>query len=235
MTGQNLKWFSERARNIIDAAEEVAHHWGYDQVDSEHLLFALSRSPEFYPMLYERIGLNASILHKRIIGNRHFDAVTSVSVIPLSDDFKKIIKTAIDEMRKHMHSFVHPEHILLAMTHLPYCNAVRFIDEQYVGLSELRRQATRLFDEREALFDDDVLIEAPTKMGDNYYDGQPIRILIQNSSTFTPIADFTMTASVFREMASQTRLRLQAGHYGETFKNAFGDYLLTISLEEYQS
>jgi hypothetical protein len=43
-----------------------------------------------------------------------------------------------------------------------------------------------------------------------------------------------MTASVFREMASQTRLRLQAGHYGEVFKNVYGDYRITISIQKAQ-
>jgi ATP-dependent Clp protease ATP-binding subunit ClpC len=187
VTGNKLQWFSQRSRMIIDAAEEVAHHWHYDQVDSEHLLFALSRSPEFYPMFYERIGLNTSILHKRIIGDRHFDAVTPVSSISLSNDFKQIIRLAIDEMRKHTHSFVHPEHILMAMSRLPKCNAVRIINEQNVGLSELQHQAARLFDERETFFDGDVLTETPIKMGDKYYDGQPIHILIQNSVTLVPV------------------------------------------------
>jgi ATP-dependent Clp protease ATP-binding subunit ClpA len=232
MAGHNLQWFSERARSIIEAAEEAANYWRYEEISSEHLLLALMRSSEFSSILYTRIGLNRTIAMKRIIGDHQHDVTTPTNTLPLSDDFKQIIKAAIDDMRKSMHSFVHPEHILMGMTRFPKCAAIRIINEQNVGLSELQRQVARLIDERETFFDYDILPRTTTKVGNAYYDGQPIRILILNSVTSAPIADLIMTASEFREMASQTRLRLQAGHYGDVFTNVFGDYQITISIQK---
>ena len=106
------------------------------------------------------------------------------------------------------------------------------INEQNVGLSELQRQVERLIDERETFFDFETLPKTLTKVDDKYYDGQPIQFLIEDSATFDKIADFTMTASMFREMSTQTRLRLQAGHHGEVFKNVFGDYQITILIQK---
>ena len=232
MATNNMQWFSERARSLIETAEEAAHYWCYEQVSSEHLLLALMRSSEFSDIFHHRIGLNRTIMMKRIIGDHQHDGTIPTCTLPLSDDFKQIIKAAIYEMRKHMHSFVHPEHILMALTQFPKCNAIRIITEQGVGLNELQRQAARLFDEREVFFDYETLPNKLLKLGNEIYDGQPIRILIQNSVTSAPVADLTMNARMFRAMTSQTRLWIQSGHDGEVYTNVFGDYQITISIQK---
>lgn len=235
MKSDKMKWFSERALDYIRAAEESAQTWGHNEVGTEHLLSAFLRSPEFYPMFVERIGLNRRILMRQISGDNRPRFTAPEAPIPLSDNFKQTIAVAIKEMRKRIHSFVHPEHILMALTYFPTCIAMRLIESQRVTVSELQRQTERLFEENANIFDYQSLPKVGIQIGKSFYDGQPIRLLIQDSTTGTSLVDFTMTTQSFRDMTTRSRLGVWWGTSGEVYKNNFGDYHLTISIEESQS
>ncbi|MEZ4669376.1 MAG: Clp protease N-terminal domain-containing protein [Anaerolineae bacterium] len=183
-------------------------------------------------MFVDHIGLNSQTLIQQIIGDNKSRFTRSETPLPYSDDFKQAISGAIKEMRKRTHSFVHSEHILMAITRLPTSKAIRIIEDQNVTVGELRRQTERLFAENPDIFDFDEIPKFPAQMGKSFYDGQPIRFQIQDLVTGNSLVDLTMPVQSFRDMTSNSRLKLWWGVSGEVFKNSFGDYQLTIAVED---
>ena len=111
--------FTDRARKVMQLANQEAQHWGHDYVAPEHLLLGL---------LKEGSGIASNVLKILSIdtakirdmvessaGKPQPSANCRVGRLPLTPRAKSVVEFAVDEASKLQHSYVGTEHVLLGL------------------------------------------------------------------------------------------------------------------------
>ena len=116
----NADKYTTKVREAIEAAQNVARHHGQQQIDVEHLLFALVKDSQgLVPNLFAKMGagtgpltarLEQAINDKpRITGNVEMDKVY------ISNDLANVLMHAEDAARTMKDEYVSVEHLVLGM------------------------------------------------------------------------------------------------------------------------
>ena len=105
--------FTDKARQIILKAKDIASEYGHNYLGSEHLLLALLEHDEITPLVLSKFGLSADKVKKSILSQMNKGMFKGE--ILFSPDAKRIIEIAIEEARILHHPFVGTEHLLLAV------------------------------------------------------------------------------------------------------------------------
>ena len=116
----NADKYTTKVREAIEAAQNVARHHGQQQIDVEHLLFALVKDSQgLIPNLFAKMGagtgpltarLEQAINDKpRITGNVEMDKVY------ISNDLANVLMHAEDAARTMKDEYVSVEHLVLGM------------------------------------------------------------------------------------------------------------------------
>jgi hypothetical protein len=109
--------FTDRARQVMKLASEIARGFMHEYIGTEHILLA---------MIEENSGVAAAVLKNLNIDSRRVTREVKSIVIagnrepttanlPLTPRAKKVIEYAIDEARKLGHNYVGSEHLLLGL------------------------------------------------------------------------------------------------------------------------
>src|SRR5258708_5309187 len=112
----NFDRFTERARTVMQLAQEEAQRLQHNYIGTEHLLLGLLR---------EREGVAGKVLTSmRIDLDQARQAVEGIvgrgehlvsGEIPLTPRAKKVVELAVDEARRLRHSYLGTEHLLLGL------------------------------------------------------------------------------------------------------------------------
>ncbi|HIP86549.1 MAG TPA: ATP-dependent Clp protease ATP-binding subunit, partial [Aquifex sp.] len=105
--------FTDKARQIILKAKDIASEYGHNYLGSEHLLLALLEHDVITPLVLSKFGLSADKVKKSILSQMNKGMFKGE--ILFSPDAKRIIEIAIEEARILHHPFVGTEHLLLAV------------------------------------------------------------------------------------------------------------------------
>lgn len=136
--------FSERARRVLQLAQEEAKHFNHHYIDTEHILLGL---------VGEEDGIAAKILINLGVSlNKVRSAVEfiiergekqTVGEIGLSPGAKRAIEMAIDEARTLGHNYIGTEHLLLGLLRESQGVAAKVMDSFGITLERVRADLNR--------------------------------------------------------------------------------------------
>lgn len=108
--------FTERAINAVTEAQNQAKLMQNAYVQPEHLLLAIvSQSKGISLKLFKTYGITFEDIHKAVENRLRFEkSQVSHQVVPFSDDFKSLLKKALDLASKSGNSYVLFEHLFIA-------------------------------------------------------------------------------------------------------------------------
>lgn len=109
--------FSERCRRNLAAAREEAQRLHHEYVGTEHILLGLVRDEDgVVAVVLDSLGLDPDAIRRRIdeIVKRGTSENT-VPDLPYTSRSKKVLELAMMEARDLGHSYVGPEHLLVAL------------------------------------------------------------------------------------------------------------------------
>jgi ATP-dependent Clp protease ATP-binding subunit ClpB len=114
----NLNNYTEKAREAIVSAQQIAEDHSHSQVEPEHLLLALVRQQEgVAPRIFERLSLSPTTIAselERVLAA--FPVVSgSTSQVTVATRLRQVLERAQDEMRALKDEYLSTEHMLLAM------------------------------------------------------------------------------------------------------------------------
>ena len=109
--------FTIKAQEAVQTAQELAADQGNPQIESMHLLGALTRESDgiFWPIL-EKIGANRRQLQSIVDAElKHFPKASGGNPPQLSQGLSQVLETAQREAEKMKDEFVSVEHLLLGL------------------------------------------------------------------------------------------------------------------------
>jgi len=109
--------FTERARRVLQLAQEEAKRLGHDYLGTEHILLALVREGEGVAAeVLNHLGVSLEAI--RIELEKQVPAggdLLTIGDVPLTPHSKKVLELAVDEARILHHNYVGTEHLLLGL------------------------------------------------------------------------------------------------------------------------
>jgi Clp amino terminal domain, pathogenicity island component len=137
--------FTERARNVMNLAQEEAQRFNHNYIGTEHLLLGLVREGDGVAakvLSNLDVDLNkvrASVEH--IIGRGDRVVLGDIGLTPRS---KKVIELAVDEARRMNHRYIGTEHILLGLVREGEGIAAGVLESLGVNLEKVRTQTIQV-------------------------------------------------------------------------------------------
>jgi ATP-dependent Clp protease ATP-binding subunit ClpC len=135
--------YTERARRVIFFARQEAVQFGSTTIESEHLLLGLIREDH---NLFNRFIRNHSAIESiriEIEGRTTFREKVSTSIdLPLSNECKRILAYAAEEVERLKHRHIGTEHLLLGILR-EKCVAAEILHERGLRLNAIREELAR--------------------------------------------------------------------------------------------
>lgn len=106
---------SDSAKNVIQEAGEIAHRFGRRSVDTEHLLYALTDN-DIIAEILKQYKLSAKDIKGYIDANAPKDTPSDVQAeMGVTPRIKSVLSNAYQISRELGHSYIGPEHLLIAL------------------------------------------------------------------------------------------------------------------------
>ena len=127
----NIQKFTQKSVEAINECERLAYEYGNQQIDEEHLMYALLTQEEgIIPKLIEKMEIN--LAHFTNNAKSKLEGYTKVSgggQLYMSQDLNKALISAEDEAKMMGDEYVSVEHIFLAMIKHPNRTMKEFFRE----------------------------------------------------------------------------------------------------------
>src|SRR5215207_1953547 len=143
--------FTERARKVLQLAQEEAQRFNHNYIGTEHLLLGLVREGEgVAAKVLANLGVE---LHKVrsavecVIGRGDRTVTGDIGLTPRA---KKVIELAVDEARRLDHPYVGTEHLLLGLVREGEGIAAGVLESLGVSLVKVRGQVLHNLTDRGA-------------------------------------------------------------------------------------
>ena len=114
----DINKFTEKAREAVVAAQELAQERAHAQVEPEHLLAALLNQQDgVVPQVLAKMGVNVAALSGEVEGRlKSLPNVYGPAQVYLSRSLDTVLRDSLQEAQAMRDEFVSTEHLLLAMT-----------------------------------------------------------------------------------------------------------------------
>lgn len=157
----NISRFTQKSQEAVQDTEKLAYEYGNQELEQEHLLFALLRQQDgLIPKLIEKMEIDLDHFKGNAI--KALEARTKVSggQLVMGKDLNKVLITAEDEAKAMGDEYVSVEHLMLSMIKYPN-NAINNIFAEYgitrerflKALSEVRGNVRVTSDNPEVTYD----------------------------------------------------------------------------------
>jgi ATP-dependent Clp protease ATP-binding subunit ClpB len=115
----DLNRFTQKSRDALEGAQNLATRHGHTEVDAEHLLLALVEPDEgLTRRLFERMGVPADPFHKRLSDELQrrpkVSGGTEAGKVYITQRLQQLLVTAQDHAKQMSDEYVSVEHLLLA-------------------------------------------------------------------------------------------------------------------------
>ncbi len=157
----NIQKFTQKSVEAINDCEKLAYEYGNQEIEQEHLLYALLRQPDgLLPKLIEKMEINREHFENNV--RNHLAARVKVSggQIFIGKDLNNVLIHAEDEARQMGDEYVSVEHLFLALLKYPNKAAKEIFREYGVtrerflkALSTVRGNQRVTSDNPEATYD----------------------------------------------------------------------------------
>jgi uncharacterized damage-inducible protein DinB len=132
--------FTERARKVLQLAQEEAQRFDHNYIGTEHILLGLVREGDgVAARVLKNLGIE---LHKVrsavefIIGRGDRTVIGDIGLTPRA---KRVIELAVDEARRLNHHYIGTEHLLLGLVREGEGIAAGVLESLGVSLEKVRR------------------------------------------------------------------------------------------------
>ncbi len=173
MADRSFDKFTERARRVLQLAQEEAQRFNHNYIGTEHLLLGLVREGDgVAAKVLGNLGVELTKVRSAvefIIGRG--DRPTSADNIGLTPRAKKVIELAVDEARRLNHHYIGTEHLLLGLVREGEGIAAGVLESLGVSLEKVRAEVNR------------ILSQSTPQGGPGYHGGQ------SRSGSRTPTVD----------------------------------------------
>ena len=138
--------FTERAKHVVSAAREEATRLGSEYVRTEHVLLGLCREPDgIAAKALESLGVDIDALALEIEQQvQRGNAVASSEEIAFTPRAKKVLELAVEEARRHNHSYIGTEHILLGLVKEGEGIAAKVLQTMKIDFERIQAEVIRL-------------------------------------------------------------------------------------------
>src|SRR5919202_965989 len=137
--------FTERARKVLQLAQEEAQRFNHNYIGTEHLLLGLVREGEgVAAKVLANLGVELNKVRSAVefIIGRGDRAVTGD--IGLTPRAKKVIELSVDEARRLGHHYIGTEHLLLGLVREGEGVAAGVLESLGVKLERVRTQTVKV-------------------------------------------------------------------------------------------
>src|SRR5881296_125479 len=137
--------FTERARKVLQLAQEEAQRFNHNYIGTEHLLLGLVREGEgVAAKVLANLGVELNKVRSAvefIIGRGDRAVMGEIGLTPRA---KKVIELAVDEARRLGHHYIGTEHLLLGLVREGEGIAAGVLESLGVSLDKVRAEVTRI-------------------------------------------------------------------------------------------
>src|ERR1700716_1796148 len=137
--------FTERARKVLQLAQEEAQRFNHNYIGTEHLLLGLVREGEgVAAKVLGNLGVELNKVRSAvefIIGRGDRTVLGEIGLTPRA---KKVIELAVDEARRLSHHYIGTEHLLLGMVREGEGIAAGVLESLGVNLEKVRTQTIQV-------------------------------------------------------------------------------------------
>ncbi|MBI4494331.1 MAG: NDP-hexose 4-ketoreductase, partial [Chloroflexi bacterium] len=133
--------FTERARKVLQLAQEEAQRFNHNYIGTEHLLLGLVREGEgVAAKVLANLGVELNKVRSAvefIIGRGDRTVTGDIGLTPRA---KKVIELSVDEARRLNHHYIGTEHLLLGLVREGEGIAAGVLESLGVSLEKVRAQ-----------------------------------------------------------------------------------------------
>src|SRR5512141_1192570 len=137
--------FTERARKVLQLAQEEAQRFNHNYIGTEHLLLGLVREGEgVAAKVLANLGVELNKVRTAvefIIGRGDRTVTGDIGLTPRA---KKVIELAVDEARRLNHHYIGTEHLLLGLVREGEGIAAGVLESLGVSLDKVRHEVIRV-------------------------------------------------------------------------------------------
>ena len=142
---QQFDKFSERARKVLQLAQEEAQRFNHNYIGTEHILLGLVREGDgVAARVLTNMGVQLPKVRSAvefIIGRGDAAVIGEIGLTPRA---KKVIELAIDEARRLNHGYIGTEHLLLGLVREGEGIAAGVLESLGVNLEKVRQQVLQV-------------------------------------------------------------------------------------------
>ncbi|MPZ14775.1 MAG: AAA domain-containing protein [Chloroflexi bacterium] len=133
--------FTERARKVLQLAQEEAQRFNHNYIGTEHLLLGLVREGEgVAAKVLANLGVDLNKVRSAVefvIGRGERTIAGDIGLTPRA---KKVIELSVEEARRLNHSYIGTEHLLLGLVREGEGIAAGVLESLGVSLDKVRQQ-----------------------------------------------------------------------------------------------
>ena len=137
--------FSERARRVLQLAQEEAQHFNHNYIGTEHILLGLVRESEgVAARVLSNLGVDLSKVRSAvefIIGRGEKPMAGEIGLTPRA---KKVIELAVDEARRMNIAYIGTEHLLIGLLREGEGVAAGVLESLGISLEKVRQEVVRI-------------------------------------------------------------------------------------------
>src|SRR6187397_1343691 len=137
--------FTERARKVLQLAQEEAQRFNHNYIGTEHLLLGLVREGEgVAAKVLANLGVDLNKVRSAvefIIGRGDRTVTGDIGLTPRA---KKVIELSVDEARRLNHHYIGTEHLLLGLVREGEGIAAGVLESLGVNLEKVRAQVMQV-------------------------------------------------------------------------------------------
>src|SRR5688500_18960342 len=145
MADRSFDKFTERARRVLQLAQEEAQRFNHNYIGTEHLLLGLVREGDgVAAKVLNNLGVELSKVRSAvefIIGRGEKSISGEIGLTPRA---KKVIELAVEEARRLNHSYIGTEHLLLGLVREGEGIAFGVLESLGVSLERVRTETARI-------------------------------------------------------------------------------------------
>ncbi|MCH9036021.1 MAG: AAA family ATPase [Chloroflexi bacterium] len=151
VTSPRFAKFSERARTVLDFAQEEARNFNHHYIGTEHILLGLVREQDCVAAkVLVNLGVQLNKVRSAvefIIGHGEKSSIGEIALTPRS---LKVIELAVDEAKKLQRSYISTEHLLIGILREGDGVAAGVLESLGVSLDRARAETIRLMSSQPA-------------------------------------------------------------------------------------
>ena len=116
----NINKFTQKSIEAVQGCEKLAYEFGNQEIDQEHLLFALiNQSDGLITKMIEKMGIDTGSFNKSVEALLNKKPKVQGGDLRISNELNRVLISAEDETKQFQDEYVSVEHLMLSLIKYP--------------------------------------------------------------------------------------------------------------------